>query len=483
VGSFGTRVNFFAQQNRALNLVWALYEDGHIGDREHVAVIGGGVTGLTVAVALMSHGCTVDVYEHGNVAIPRQATTDHRFVHPTINAWPSKDPEITTRLPFMEWHIGQCDVIAEKLKDRFEEIKTVKSSLLTGVGARRVMHVATHKVVVKSSHNPEPVYRLAIIAAGFGEERVYEDIATDEYWTPDGLERERNKGKYDDYVVSGCGDGGLIDALRIAHFEFGKGMLAFDTAADLTGTPLALMIAEAEADVAHNFDSTNPSASASKLAQVYADAAELLYSDPLYHDVQKRLLTSLNRFVHPVITLTDNVWDPPVSPSSAPIHKLLVAHARRAAKLEYSAGKLLIEPDHYRVRGRIFRPKEKTKIVVRHGADARKTLDNLLEDFEVNDLEAKQLKESEFLAEAQWDQPFPAIGSYPSYDTTNEDFIVSRMDDAQQAVATLDKSAELVKVVGGFEVTFNPRVPSAMRGPLFGIPTAAYPTPVSRRVP
>ena len=52
IGSFGSRVNFYAKQRRALNLVWALHADGRIEAGNEVAIIGGGITGITLAAGL-----------------------------------------------------------------------------------------------------------------------------------------------------------------------------------------------------------------------------------------------------------------------------------------------------------------------------------------------------------------------------------------------------------------------------------------------
>jgi threonine dehydrogenase-like Zn-dependent dehydrogenase len=48
-------VNFAAQQNRALNLIWALAKDGRLQPDDRVAVIGAGLTGLTAAAGLIAH--------------------------------------------------------------------------------------------------------------------------------------------------------------------------------------------------------------------------------------------------------------------------------------------------------------------------------------------------------------------------------------------------------------------------------------------
>jgi len=58
-------ISIVDQQSRCLNLCWALSTAGRIIRRvHHVAIIGGGVSGLTCAVALAAWtGCLVSVFE------------------------------------------------------------------------------------------------------------------------------------------------------------------------------------------------------------------------------------------------------------------------------------------------------------------------------------------------------------------------------------------------------------------------------------
>src|SRR5205085_1077361 len=100
--------------------------------------------------------------------------------------------------------------------------------------------------------------------------------------------------------------------------------LAFKTAAELYGTPLADGIGIAEDEAAASPD-------AAKLAAAYEKAVELLREDARYAATNRSLMKSLDPFKH-MVYLTDTKWSPPFSPNAAPIHKLLVAHARRVGK-------------------------------------------------------------------------------------------------------------------------------------------------------
>lgn len=100
LGPYGRRVSFIAQQYRALNLVWALHRRGDFKPGEHVAVIGGGLAGMTAAIAFLAHGCHVHLFERHKL-MSRQRETEHRMVHPSINLWPMEDLRATTKLPFL----------------------------------------------------------------------------------------------------------------------------------------------------------------------------------------------------------------------------------------------------------------------------------------------------------------------------------------------------------------------------------------------
>ena len=55
--------HFFAQQMRSLNLVWALFRTGNIKEYDQIAVIGGGLAGITAAVALLNKRVDVKLFE------------------------------------------------------------------------------------------------------------------------------------------------------------------------------------------------------------------------------------------------------------------------------------------------------------------------------------------------------------------------------------------------------------------------------------
>src|SRR4051812_41798380 len=88
LGCFGKMVTFYSQQRRALNLVWALFKTGRLEQGSSLAVVGGGLAGLTAAAAAASKGCEVTLFEANQDILHLQRTNGSRYVHPQISYWP-----------------------------------------------------------------------------------------------------------------------------------------------------------------------------------------------------------------------------------------------------------------------------------------------------------------------------------------------------------------------------------------------------------
>jgi hypothetical protein len=304
IGSFARRVNFVAQQKRALNLIWALHEVGRIENKMRVAVIGGGLAGVTAAAALVGLGATVDLFEKGGRVLHSQRKTFHRRVHPTINAWPFETISLATDLPFYDWSAGACSDVAEYIASDFEKMMESKSfQIHTNVVARDLVAIGKKlvRVVTTPAVKLEKVagFDLVIITIGFGDEVRDESFDSKSYWQNDNLESDRdNDETFQTFLVSGCGDGGLIDTLRIAYAKFNEGQLAFDLAACLCGTPLAQLIRQAEEAAA-----ALPDAELAKggyvsklLSSAYIKAANLLKTEPDYEAARNLLEAAAGSF-------------------------------------------------------------------------------------------------------------------------------------------------------------------------------------------
>ncbi len=100
LGTLARTVNFRAQQIRAHNLAWALnsIEEGEI------AVIGGGVSGATFAMAAQQLGFVVTLFERHEKILSIQAQNHTRYIHPTIALWPfERLSSEKAGVPFLNW--------------------------------------------------------------------------------------------------------------------------------------------------------------------------------------------------------------------------------------------------------------------------------------------------------------------------------------------------------------------------------------------
>jgi hypothetical protein len=248
---FAERLSFVAQQIRALNLVWALAEMQKIQTNSHAAVIGAGLSGVTAACALAAYGCRVSVYEKSERPMWRQSETSHRLVHPEINYWPGGSPLThTTSLPMLEWYFNECSEVIDLIRQQYEEIERA-NPLLNFFCSHSVTNVRSTSseldglvAVIATPPCNEPVH-LAIVAVGFDEDRQWLNLPRVDYWKSDDLERDSLSRAFEHFIISGCGDGGMIDALRCSY-KFDKGRLAVDLATKLDASGLSEDLRDAE---------------------------------------------------------------------------------------------------------------------------------------------------------------------------------------------------------------------------------------------
>ncbi|HJP93632.1 MAG TPA: hypothetical protein VJ875_16860 [Pyrinomonadaceae bacterium] len=250
LGNFARQVTFASQQARAFNLVWGLFKANRLTAGQRVAVVGAGLGGLTAAVAALAKECYVDVFEHASQPCPLQRGNDIRFIHPNILRWPEDGSEkANTDFPFLNWTaanvrgvIKQIDLQwnrraskGNRLLRRFFNYRVNRlyvSPTKSGpqkpwLSANRVVDGVAAGDETSDGNTPgyvEFAYDCVILAVGFGEERSITGVPFLSYWENDSLHQETGRGQRS-VLVSGCGDGGLIDALRLRlqnfdHAEF-----------------------------------------------------------------------------------------------------------------------------------------------------------------------------------------------------------------------------------------------------------------------
>lgn len=220
VGLVASRITFADQQRRAINIIWALLSEGRVSKGDQIAVIGGGIAGTTAAVYALQQGLCVTVFEKHGDSFPIQQGSG-RWVHPNIYEWP-KDGwrDGKTNLPCMNWQAGTAGTVVAHLRSEWEQaLKKPELRWMQGTNVETLLPETGTRGFLKDSagkeHGP---FQCIVMAAGFGEEPTYSEIDGKAYWRDDDLhQRIRSGGTA---IVSGCGDGGLIDATRIAFRDF-----------------------------------------------------------------------------------------------------------------------------------------------------------------------------------------------------------------------------------------------------------------------
>ncbi|WP_156330056.1 NAD(P)-binding protein [Bosea vaviloviae] len=254
LGTYEKGVTVYAQQVRALNLAYGLVEGGTVptaprpaGNKFRIAVVGGGFAGLTFAAALIAKGVAadIDLFEKRDTLLPLQHGSDARWLHPRIYDWPDYGSKSqVAMLPLLNWTAGRAsDVVVQTLAEWAKLTAPRESSAETLATNIRVFCNSRHLQVDRKKHSkylrvewvgerrkpdgtiddqhPTPRgdsenYNLVVVAMGFGLER---DEAHS-YWRNDVAGQPGLDGPRRTYIVSGQGDGAMIDLLRIRVSQF-----------------------------------------------------------------------------------------------------------------------------------------------------------------------------------------------------------------------------------------------------------------------
>jgi hypothetical protein len=127
IGLLYSGVTIFNQQVRALNLIWALDHAKRLESASAIAVVGGGIAGLTAAMALRkifssspgSPHRTVTLFEKRSVLCPLQRGCATRWVHPHIYEWPEEgSTNPSAGLPVTNWRAGRAADVATGIVSR-----------------------------------------------------------------------------------------------------------------------------------------------------------------------------------------------------------------------------------------------------------------------------------------------------------------------------------------------------------------------------
>lgn len=484
IGPFARRVSFASQQRRALHLVEALGEKGFLGSKEErtkktCAIIGAGLAGLTACAALRGWGCAVHVYERNPHALTAQSKASHRLVHPTIARWPIDPLMFTTEFDFLDWAAGPCDSVIEGLRRDWERLVECDNALdlrvMPNVGVEKLLiHNGRIRLELTEQKNsvdrpgniqPRQGYDLVIVATGFAEQHAPE-LPADSYWSEkDQVEAWRAGQRR--VLVSGAGDGGLIDALRLVHGDFDGGWLAVRLAHRL-GNEFDSEIARAEEQALMaersiafmKFGDASGDPGTKRVGLPTGNTAVIRRLESVYTDIARRLPkqaqslldASLEKGNVPPGRVTLSSPQPaPFSTFAAPIHKIMIAHALESGAVTYQVGYLrkdaggeFVHNEETNERTRI----RDSELVIRHASPAN--LETLLNDVEHQTLRLRQLMLADYI-DTETPRAMKPPAGYPVWnDGRDADFVRSRYQMTVELMRAVAPGLAVSAVLEGF---------------------------------
>jgi hypothetical protein len=246
-------VTLYNQQVRAHNVIWSLGELDRYGARKlgNVAVVGGGAAGITAVAALLAlykGRVPITLFERLWDLCPLQQGADTRWVHPRIYGWPaigSRAPSAS--LPILNWSEGRASDVARTLVREFgehcQEFITRPESLVFVMGLRDFrLHTVTRTIswIGTRAELTNPFFRRGnaegnearfdtiILTAGFGLERESQVYRTVSYCRNEQIAQPILDGTRRNYVISGYGDGALVDLCRLTIERFRQDTIVYE---------------------------------------------------------------------------------------------------------------------------------------------------------------------------------------------------------------------------------------------------------------
>nr|MDQ2646003.1 FAD-dependent oxidoreductase [Myxococcota bacterium] len=216
LGTPASRITIADQQKRAFNLVASLVASGRVRPETAIAIVGAGVAGATAAVYATRLDLKVAVFEqHGDAMMIQQGSS--RWLHPNLYDWPRPNWSVRhTAFPCMNWTANTAANVVAELRAEWRH--AVSSGALTWMADTPISSLTRLAGVGWALNGTQGPFETIILAMGFGEDAPVAPSGRKPYWRDDDLhQRIRSSATV---LVSGCGDGGLVDALRAMMLDF-----------------------------------------------------------------------------------------------------------------------------------------------------------------------------------------------------------------------------------------------------------------------
>lgn len=250
LGSLERGVTVYNQQVRAHNLAWALWERRKSYPIKDLAIVGGGIGGLTMAACLLSlfePTTKITIFERLWDLCPIQQGADGRWLHPRIYDWPyfgSRAPGAS--LPVLNWSEGRASDVARTILSEFGQFcerfaKSDRISVYLGVrncrinvGDKTIDYVGTRSKRTGSFFDldqPEggtSTFDCLVLASGFGLESGADGFPVTSYWRNDQLAQPPLDRTHHHYLISGFGDGALVDLCRLTVERYRQDTILYE---------------------------------------------------------------------------------------------------------------------------------------------------------------------------------------------------------------------------------------------------------------
>lgn len=325
----GRRITVYAQQIRALTLIEALRQTTWMPEVQSVAIVGGGISGITAAMALhvadLREGLKVSIFESRERLVPLQASCREKMLAPHIIDWPKAGSTTHhAELPLLEWTAAMAGEVAIDLMRQFDRIE-INKRVLTRVTGITPDAQGVALTIEQNGTTSTENFEVVIVAAGFGLERLPAAIRTEtpSYWRCNWEQQvELINAGATEILISGLGDGGLIDFVLCSCPSLSHERLCRDLMSSIDVTAMISAIESIEAGAW-----ANPSTIGS-----LGDAYRELKLDRVAREL---ILPNLARNKH--FTLLTRGHDA-LSRAAAPLNRLAAATVMHAIRMSPDYG-------------------------------------------------------------------------------------------------------------------------------------------------
>lgn len=226
-------MTLYKQQVRALNLLYAIHSEKLVDTSGSIAILGGGAAGLTAALACYILGYKASLFEKTPYLCHLQYGCDTRWIHPHLYEWPEFGADRHyAGLPFLNWRAGTASEVSEQLLDAYNRVNDLRLRTFLAKDVSFPDPLKPLRLCWDGMGAGDEDFDAIIVAVGFGLERGVKAGNSSSYWRNDGLNQVDLTKPVTKYLISGVGDGGLTDLIRIKLRGYNQGRVINELVGD-----------------------------------------------------------------------------------------------------------------------------------------------------------------------------------------------------------------------------------------------------------